>query len=252
MADIEPTAQQSAPQGETAPNPVINASEPGTEQTATPPEQPAEPTTEQPPGEQRDEKPAVPKWAQRRFAELTKARSDAERERDAYRQMVEAMRDGGQPETPAATAPDEIDRLATQRAQEIVRQQTFDAQCNDAYAAGQKEFGPEFEAALGNLRMAGVLTPQLIEVALATDAPAKALFELGSNPDRIESVVNLAPHRMAIEIDRIARAAPASKPVSNAPPPLKPVTGSAKAETAMDDMSIAEWMAARNKQVGRR
>lgn len=249
MADIETTAQQGAPQGEPALDPAISAQTTGTEQTPGETEQSPDVEAKiDEPGEA--EKPKQPPWVQARIDELTRLRREAERERDAYRRMLDERRAGEEPAPPQQPVGD-IDALAQMRAREIVAQQAFDAACNDAYAKGSEQFGEdEFSAAVTNLRLSGVVERRdFIEAALDTGDPARVLYALGKDPDRAAALLALSPTRMAIEMDRMARAAPPSKPISGAPPPVKPVTGTAKAEPNESEMSIDEWMAHRNKQV---
>lgn len=254
MADIETTVQQGGPEGEPALNPDTIVQTSGTEQPPAEADQSSGPDeaqiTEQAGSA---EKPRTP-WFQRRIDDLTKARRDAERERDAYRQMVEAMRSPSDEPAPQPQQPvGDIETLATARAREIVREQSFNTACNDAYAKGSKEYGDDFVAAVDNLRLAGVADRRdIIEAVIDSGAPERVLYALGKDPDRAAGLLALSPTKLAFELVRIANTPPPSKPVSSAPPPIKPVTGSAKPPPDEAAMSTDEWMAWRNKQVNGR
>lgn len=246
MTDEVTSATQGAPEGEAAPTPAENtAPETGTEQTPqveTQPEQTPEPEKKTP-------------WFQRRIDELTRDKWEEKRRADALAATLEAMRKGQQPEAqqPSNQNTPDVETLATQKAQELVRQQAFNEACNKAYDAGKSEFG-DFEESITNLRMVGALREDLIDAALAAGDGHKVLYHLGQNPDEAARIAALSPTRMAIELVKVAQTAAKPKPVSSAPAPIKTVDGTSKGDpTALsDDLDYSEWEKRRQAQLDAR
>lgn len=221
--------------------------------------------------------PNVPKSMQAAYDKLAYEKRDALREakrlaaelatRDA---TIEALRKGGMTKTEATAEADskgdvvpraELDRmvqeaaekLAASRAEEaakVAAQNQFNADSNASYAKGKEAFGDEFDTALKNIGMVG-FNDTILGTALATDAAHKVLYELGNNPDEAARVFALTPAKMAIEFAKIAnKAAPAVKvDVSKAPPPNRPLAGSARNDPApRDDDTDADWFAKRRAE----
>ena len=179
------------------------------------------------------------KWAARRQAAALGARLQ-----EIERQQT-AQRDPNAPLTPA-----DIDRLATQRAEQMRRDEVFNAQCDEAFERGTKAF-TDFEATLGNFRAVGGLPPVLIEAALETDAPHAVLHYLGKHLDEAEDVLKLSPARMGAAVARIAAKAsapPPPPPVSKAPPPIRPIQTASTTSADVEPKDIDQWMEWRNKQ----
>lgn len=137
---------------------------------------------------------------------------------------------------------------AAEEAQEAAKRQ-FTSESNASYAKGKEAFGDEFDASLKNLGFLG-FNDTMLEAALATDASHKVLYELGRNPDEAARVFALSPAKMAVEFAKIAaKAAPATKEVSKAPAPNRPLAGSSRNDPApRDEDSDAEWFAKRRAE----
>lgn len=245
------------PQDQGSPEPAVMpevGSEQGAEQTATetnaadeqPSEEQAQPEGEQQSDEQPEEKKTP--WFVTR---LQRQREQLEAERNR-RQELEAMlsaRGGEQPqgeqgETQRVPA-SEVERRAQQLAEQRIQAQQFNESCNRAHDAGVKEF-PDFKDALQNLGMLGVLQqPDVLRTVMeaAGDDAHKALHFLGKNPDEAERILSLPPIRQAAAIAR-AIAAPAKPPPkpSQAPPPIRPINGTARVDPDESRMSIDEWV----------
>ncbi len=236
-----------------------------------------------------DEKPKapgkIPEWAQKRFDNIAYEAREAARRAKQLETENEALRaqmrrapaadpaqattqgdaaaaagDGPAPGTQFAgyRSQEEFDRaveaktaerLATQERARYEAQ--FTADCNATYAKGKAEF-VDFDGAMGNLRTMGMMNPALIEAALATDEPAKVLYNLGSDPDNAARIMSLNPAKMIAELTKMAvagSAAPAQKRISNAPAPVKPVEGTARASSdPRDDDDDKTWFAKRETQ----
>lgn len=201
----------------------------------------------------------TPEWVQRRFAEMTKARHDAQRVADeataqaeTYRRLLEASQRGEQAEPtqqPAVKAPVNDEERIQQAAQRLNAEQSFNTRCNSVFEAGKAEL-PGFEDAVKNLGMVGVSQAFLADVVALDDAH-KVLHALGSNPDEALRILSLSPLQQGRELERIASKAPArvTKPVSSAPEPIssRVDTGTSKGKS-LETMSMDEFMAARNSQ----
>lgn len=204
---------------------------------------------------------------QRRIDEITRKRhEEVSRERaraDAAERELAALRTpktDDQQQQPTQVRPEDIDRIANQRAEALVTKREFDAKCSALVDSGTKEFGAEFDKAvktLGSLQAIVDEKGEFTDFAKAiveSDTPHKLMKHLGDNPDEAARILLLNPTQQAREIGRLeARlsAQPATQPaVSKAPPPPSHVGTRNVASTAPSDKDdIATWMAKREAQV---
>jgi hypothetical protein len=77
----------------------------------------------------------------------------------------------------------------------------------------------------------------------------KVLHHLGSNMDEAARILSLAPVPMALELAKLSQSAPKPKPVSKAPPPIKPIDGQPTGTKSPEDMSMEEWVEWREAQL---
>lgn len=235
MSD-EPEVTQGLPEGEAVvETPAIEeAPETGTEQT------PEEQVTEDDPP-----KPKHKPWFQVRIDELTRDKYDERRRAEALEAEVAKYRDLTPPEN---RPPADIDRLATQKAQEIVRQNEFNAKCNEVYSSGNSEFS-DFDEKLGNFRLLGGLPAPVLEAVTQLPDAHKVLHALGSDMDEAARIFNLAPVPMAVALAKLSASPAKAKPVSSAPPPIRPIDGAPKGEPDPDKMDTDAWMKWREDQL---
>lgn len=204
----------------------------------------------------------TPAWVERRFAEMTRGRHEAERRADALQRDLDnalaLAKAGGakadQNQLPAARQPVSDDELINQRAAQLVEQQAFNKRSNDVYAAGVAEH-PDFDQSLKTLGMLGA-TPDFFRSIVDLEDAHKVLHALGSNPDEAARILSLSPLQQGRELERLAsKPAPkaAKKPVSSAPEPISSrVEGSGSKAVDLDNSSIDDFMKARNSQSRRR
>lgn len=215
------------PEGETvAEQPATeNAPETGTEQT---PEQ----------QEEEAPKPKHKPWFQERIDQLTREKHDERRAREALEQTIAEMRtaDPNAPKPPA-----DLDRMVSERAAEIAETKAFNAKCDDIYSSGAAEF-QDFDDVLANFRMLGGLSKPLLDAVTQLPDAHKVLHSLGQNMDEASRILNLPPVPMALELAKLSISPAKTKPVSNAPTPVRPIDGAPKGQKSPDDMSISEWM----------
>lgn len=224
-----------APQG-------LPEGEPVSEEPAI--EQAPETGTEQP--EQQAEEPEKPKhkpWFQARIDELTKEKHDERRAREALEAKVRQYEALTPEETPAVGNHQDAVR---KEAEALVQRQQFDKRCDDVYSSGAKDF-PDFDQKLNEFRHLGGLPPQFLEAVTQLPDAHKVLHALGSDLDQAAHIMSLPPIPQAVALAKLSATAP--KPVSSAPPPIKPIDGSPRGEKNPDDMTTAEWMEWREKQV---
>ncbi|HTJ94267.1 MAG TPA: hypothetical protein VL424_14325 [Pararobbsia sp.] len=203
---------------------------------------------------------------QRRIDEITRKRhEEVNRERaraDAAERELAALRtpktdDNGQP---TQVRPEDIDRIANQRADALVVKREFDAKCTALVDNGSKEFGADFDKAvktLGSLQAIVDEKGEFTDFAKAiveSDEPHKLMKHLGDNPDEAARILLLNPTQQAREIGRLeARLStqPATQPaVSKAPPPPSHVgTRNVASAAPSDKDDIKTWMAKREAQV---
>lgn len=202
-------------------------------------------------GEKLTEEQKTIRRLQRRIDRLTAGRGAAQREAELLRADLERRGQGQQAQEegqPKGQEPQDIDRLATERAQQLHRQQSIADRANAVLDSGRKLQG--FDQAVNVVAdevpftdRKGVPTP-FIEAVLDTDKPAELLHWLGNNPDEAAAFANLTPsqigRRLAKLEERIAREA---KSTSSAPTPLRPVQSRSTAGAEPQDSdSIEDWM----------
>lgn len=237
----------------------INAPAPVSE----PPEvtEPESNEAEQQPQEEspKDDSDKSLKRLQRRVDRVTAARYQAEARATQLEQELARYRE--RTATPEESQqqqqyrPEDIDRLATERAREIATAQEVAKRSNDTFADGMKSFGEAFKASVVTvIDEAGPLinptgTPTALgEAILDSDKPAELLHYLGQNPDIAESLQGLSPARLGRRLSAIESEMKQAK-VSKAPAPLKPVTPKgAPISKAESEMTDAEWYRARRKK----
>lgn len=219
----------------------------------------------------------LPDWAQKKLADTAFEAREAKREAKRLADELEALRnppaapvaapstadaDAARAAAPAggyktqaefdAAVQAEANTRASNAAAEQARAD-FDRQCNDVWAKGTEAYKDDFAAAVQNLQGVGAMNPDILNMVLATDDPAKVLLDLGSNPDRAAGLLAMPAAKRAVEIAKIAVAVPPKKaadPISKAPPPIRPIEGSARVSPDLkDDDDDATWFAKREAQV---
>ena len=198
------------------------------------------------------------KRLQRRVDRVTAARYQAEAKAQQLEAELQRYRQQTQPEEGHQQhqfRPEDIDRLATERASEIAAAQEVTKRSNDTFNDGIKSFGEAFrESVAAVIDEAGPLitergTPTALgEAILDSDKPAELLHYLGQNPDIADSLNGLSAARLGRRIEAIEREMKQSK-VSKAPAPLEPVKPKGATAAKPDSqMSDAEWYAQRRKR----
>ncbi len=211
---------------------------------------------QQPAGEQQQPAKRVP-WFERRIDEVTAARREAERERDALRAMLQQQRDPAQQlQQPSAQQPQPQAQPDPYRlAEEIAQRRALDEAANRTYEAGVATHGEQFVTAVRTLQQVTDLSqkPDFIEAVTSLPNAADVYFHLGSNPDEAAHVLRLPPVKMAMELARLSAQVGKPKPASKASAPITPVGRSSTPSSDLtDDLPIDEWMRRRQAQLDSR
>lgn len=209
----------------------------------------------------KETKPEVPQWAQRRFSELTRKRYEAEAEAKMLRQENERLRGGTeQAQEPQPLTQQDIDRLVNERAQDLQAQQSFNDRCNEAVSIGESEYKETFAGAVSTLNAMGALfeangkPTELGDAIMDCETPAAVLNYLGLHPEEAEDLMDLSPKAQARALARIEDklAQNPAKPVSKAPAPVKPVGQKAASPKKLEELSTADYVKQRNKEIADR
>lgn len=268
MSDVE-TAQTGAQVAPAIPAAPETLQAPGSE--STPEHVEAQPPEQEKP---RDDKGRfVP---QERVNEITRARREAERERDYLRQQM-AQFQAQQP--PQYTRPQSTDRppslqefatveewgqaiaeysahQALSRAEQTFQQRDqyhTQQQIAQQFQAKEATFAattPDYLDRVAELTSSVPLPGELLMAISQSDHGPAVAYHLAQHLDVADRLARMHPVAAAVEIGRIeARlSAPQTKPVSKAPNPAPSLAGSSTVNKAPDDMSVNEWMAWRNSQ----
>jgi hypothetical protein len=150
-----------------------------------------------------------------------------------------------------------IKREAETLAQQIAVNEAWNRECNRIAQAGFKAY-PDFQKTLDEFKASfpewnGV--PGSISEAAMEAAPGsehEIIHWLGNNLDEAERIARLPPAKQGAAVARIADKLKAPKPMSKAPPPIRPAQGSNATSAAPtkdpDKMSTAEFMKWQDEQ----
>jgi len=204
-------------------------------------------------------------WFQKRIDEVTAKKYEAEREAAYWRGIAE----GRTPQQPVAQAQEgppredqfesyedyeqaRIDYAVEQRLRqaEALKAQQAVLQTYEERAARLKESKPDYDSVVGNPALR--ITPIMADVIRESDAGPEVAYHLGTNPQEAARIAALSPHRQAVELGKLearlsAPAQPAKANRTPPPPPPQTVAGLSNGlNKAPEDMSMAEYVAARN------
>lgn len=241
------TGSVAGDEGAPAPEAENTATTPAETQETTTEQQEAEPEGDKPEGE---EKPAKQPWFQKRIAQLTARTAAQEAELSALR----ARSEGKEPDAA------DIDRIATQRAAEMVQQRELLEASNrtaEKGAAEYKDWEQARTALVTNFRDELAAKPEFLEAVTALDHGHAVFRHLGLNPEDADRILSLPSAKMGVELAKLERklSAPAETkpaPVSKAPKPIKPIAGTATPEPDPEKMDMDEWVKWRRTQLKKR
>lgn len=139
-------------------------------------------------------------------------------------------------------------RQAEEREQQK-KQQAKQAEFQSRLAAAAAEM-PDYKEVALNPRLP--VSDTMADLIREMDDGPKVLYALGQNPNEAARIASLPPTLAAVELGKFAVKAslPQPKTVTNAPPPVNPLSGGTGSKTAdPDKMTADEWMKWRNQQL---
>lgn len=136
--------------------------------------------------------------------------------------------------------------------QEERSKQSFESRRSELIQKGEDKYD-DFEYVVKSFKV-NLSTPAFMAIT-ESDIGEDLTYYLATHEAEAKRIASLTEYAQAKEIgkleDKLTKQP--TKEISKAPDPIKPVTsGKAANDSLSDNMSIDEWMAARNKQLGRR
>ena len=192
-----------------------------------------------------------PDWKDKELKKKHAQIMEARRQLEAKEKEIEGLRsiatksDGTQPVN--ATLPQNEVEAAAKR---LVAQERYIEECNRTAYAGENRYKGEWKEAISNLETLGGFDMDTMNGLLATDDPPKVLYEIGKNPDHYHRIMEMSAPKRILEMGKLAMQPTQAKKVSEAPAPVRPVSGSAAPPptTLTDNMNDDAWYAARQAQ----
>jgi hypothetical protein len=227
---------------------------PQEEKPETPPETEAEPEKSAEASAE-SEKPKRKPWYQDRIDQLTRQKNEERAARERAEAEIAALKPKEEGEQAAPFDPKQFEQVIEQRAQALITQREAQRRTQGFIEAGNKEFGAsDFMEKCNEVAALGAGdSPEFMQIItdpeLVPDGH-KLIAALAENPEETQHILSLPPMRMAAALARFAATAKVpEKPISKAPPPIKPIGGSAKASAPNDNEPIQEWMAKRRAEL---
>ena len=219
---------------------------------------------ETPASEGDSDQPQRESRAKDRIQELVRRAKEAEAERDqllaekqqqTQQQTQQQKRDRFEYESDdeylgdvVTTKLSEFERQRVEREQQRAAQRAEQARLDvwQERVADTRERIPDFEAVAFNDRVP--YSQAMIQIVQGSDVGPEIAYHLGKNPQEADRISRLGPLDAAREIGRLeSRFSQKARPkVSNAPPPVKTISGTGASEPkAYEDMSYDEYKKAR-------
>ncbi len=253
-------SEQGQPAADSKPESTLIQQDGAIPETVIPPE----PVEETPETEPEPEKPAAeaaaeqkPKrtpWYQERIDTTTRQKNELKAELEAARAEIAALKPKEEGEQPAFD-PKQFEQVIEQRAEAKVAQREFQKRSKGFIDAGNKEFGPaEFMERCNEVAALGA-GDSVEFMQLVTDPDIipdghKVIAALAEQPEEAQRILSLDPVPMSAALARFALTAKVpDKKLSNAPAPIKPLGGTAKASAPSDNEPIQDWMAKRRAEL---
>ena len=237
--------------------PQAQAPEPQPEPPPPQPPQPRENGDDQNGEDTETEEARTSRTFKERLDRLQREKYEARRDADLYRQQLEAMQRQLQGQQPQNGQQGDAEQRAYQRLKAEHDEQAFNKACNDLFAKGSEEYG-EFRADVDRLNSVGAGNNRAFLQAVSNLPDGHKVYHtLAEDLDEAHRIMQLGqtdPVRMITELARMAVAPAAGaqeargqRPVSQAPPPVRPVGGASRSRR-MEDMPIADWVRERDRQ----
>jgi hypothetical protein len=207
------------------------------------------------------------KTAQDRINDLTRARREAERERDFYKGLVSqptpVSPDGADKPTPDTfdTYDDYVEALTdwkvsqtlikqssetANRTEELVRQANWQSKMEAA-----QSLLPDYEAVVGSSEVP--ISPHVAQALMDSDRGPELAYHMAQHPELAAELNKLSPVKAAMTLGRLETtlAAPAAKPATKAPAPINPIRSAPARQADFAKASMDDYIEMRRKQGAR-
>ena len=207
------------------------------------------------------------KTAQDRINDLTRARREAERERDFYKGLVSqptpVSPDGADKPTPDTfdTYDEYVEALTDWKVeQNLIKQSSAKAQQTEDMVR-QANWASKLEAAQSALpdyaNVVGSsevpIAPHVYEALLDSDRGPELAYHMAQHPELADELNKLSPVKAAIRLGRLetALAAPVAKPTTKAPAPINPIRSAPARQSDLSKVAMDDYIEMRRKQGAR-
>lgn len=229
-------------------------------------EEPAEEAAEEDaPQEDLHEEKRRGKTAQDRINDLTRARREAERERDFYKGLVSQPTPSSPAEGAPKPTPDSFDTYdefvealtdwkveqkdnakSSARAQqtaEMVREANWASKLEDV-----RSVIPDYAEVVGSSEV--TISDHVADALFDSDLGPQLAYHMAKNPEVVERLNKLSPVKAAIELGRleVALTTPVARPTTKAPAPVNPIRSAPARQSDLAKVSMDEYIEMRRKQ----
>ena len=218
-------------------------------------EEPAEAAAEE--AEAEDEEEQAPKpnrdWRERRLAKktaenarLAEELAEERKRRTALEELYAKPEDERGPNDTLVTK-DEAVKLAREQLQREAYFANINKAADNMFDAGAKAYPKTWEARVSEAAdvfgQEIAAKPEFLEAVTDLDNAADVYHDLAGNPDEMERVLGLPPHKMALELAKISTrlAKPPAARVSRAPAPITPLDRAVVEDTDLENCSMEEF-----------
>jgi hypothetical protein len=218
-----------------APKEEVKAADPVPEGEVDPPNTEAEPKAEEKPEEQED-------WRAKQLGRQHRKLKEAERELAEKNQRIADLEALTQQKTETAPQPQLTQAQIQAEARKLRDADRYRESLVAINQAGEKNYKGDWAKSLENLSQLGTVEMPTMQGILATDDPAKVLYELGKNPSEYLRIMELPPARQQTEFVKLSLKTQTAKKVSEAPEPVDAVRGRVQPSTLPTDTdSDEDW-----------
>lgn len=211
-------------------------------------------------GKEQPEKPKKqPDPFQKRIDTLTRNYREEQRKTKELEERLKLYEKPEEKKEGERPSQSDLERLAEQKAVELVSQREYQGRVNSWYQSGKKDFPDDFDDKCNVVASLGAAErPEFMQIITDPDLVQdghKVVAALADDPQEASRILSLSPIAMSAALakyaDKIGKAT--GRAVSKAPNPMKPINGSAKAndEPSADD-SEEEWFRKREAQLAAR
>lgn len=205
------------------------------------------------------------KSARTRIDELTRARREAERDRDFYKGLVSQPTPVSPPDGAVKPTPDSFEsydeyvdaltdwkvdqKLAktssetAERTEGMVRQANWTSKMEAA-----QSLLPDYATVVGSSEVP--VASHVAEALMDSERGPELAYHMAQHPEVVDRLNKLSPVKAALEMGRLETAltAPVVRPTTKAPAPISPLRPAASMQPDMSKLSVDEYAAARAKQ----